>query len=118
MSDSALYHPSLLHGGSRETWRTRPHLIELQDELERTRQELATLRATTAQVFSAILAELQARAVSIAPQIQKLGDLNESALAGGEDLLAADCEEIDAGHLESLEFLDRRFRWLPSRSSA
>ena len=116
MSDSALYHPSLLHGGSRDTWRTRPHLIELQDELERTRQELATLRATTAQVFSAILAELHGRAASIAPQIQKLCDLNEPVVDDVEDVLAADCEDIDAGHLESLEYLDRRFRWLPSRS--
>lgn len=118
MSDSALYHPSLLHGGSRETWRTRPHLIELQAELDRTREELATLRATAAQVFSAILTELNTRAVGVAPQIQQLGDLSELASVDGEDPLAADREEIDANHLESLEVLDRRFRWFSSKSSA
>ena len=116
MSDSAIYHPSLLNGGSRETWRTRPHLLELQDELDRTRQELATLRATTAQVFSAILAELHGRVVSVPAQIKQLGDLCDATPGDGEDPLASDCEEIDAGHLESREVLDRRVRWLPARA--
>lgn len=117
MSDSAMYHPSLLHGGSGETWRTRPHVFELQAELDRTRQELATLRATTARVFSAILAELNARAVTVAPEIQQLGDLNAAEGAHfRRDPLAGEVEEIDSPNEESLAVLDRRFRWLPSRS--
>lgn len=114
MSNSAAYHPSLLNGGSREGWRTQPRLLDIQSELDRTREELATLRATTAQVISAILGELQSRPAPFPTEIQKLADLCEEPLPpAADDPLTADAEEIDA-HLESLEHLDRRFRWLPA----
>lgn len=116
MSNSAAYHPSLLNGGSREGWRTQPRLLDIQAELERTRDELATLRATTAQVISAILGEIHTRAVPVAAEIQKLADLwEEPRPEAADDPLASDAEEIDTGNLESLEYLDRRFRWLPAR---
>lgn len=113
MSNSAAYHPSLLDGGSLEGWRTQPRLLDLQAELNRTREELATLRATTAQVISAILDEIHTRAVPVATEIQKLADLRVQPPPQGP--LAAGTEEIDAGHLEALEHLDRRFRWLPAK---
>lgn len=119
MSNSAAYHPSLLNGGSREGWRTQPRLLDLQSDLDRTREELATLRAATAQVISAILGELHTRSVPVATEIQKLADLCDEPLpAAADDPLVADADEIDTGHLESLEHLDRRFRWLPAKQRA
>lgn len=116
MSNSAAYHPSLLNGGSREGWRTQPRILDLQAELDRTREELETFRATTAQVISAILGELHTRAVPVATEIQQLADLCEEPRSRvADDPLVADAEEIDTGNLESLEYLDRRFRWLPAR---
>jgi len=113
MSEAVLYQGGMFHtdGGG---WRTELRLVDLQAELSRTREELATLRATTAQLISAILGELHSRTVPIASEIQKLADLMDAPQEGADDPLGTDAEAIDAGNEESLSYLDRRFRWLPS----
>jgi hypothetical protein len=114
MSEAVLYQGGMFRIGGSGGWRKEPRLVDLQAELVHTREELATLRATTAQVISAILGELHSGSVPVASEIQKLANLVESPQETVDDALAADAEAIDACNEESMAYLDRRFRWFPS----
>jgi hypothetical protein len=119
MFDSALYHPSSPRHASAEDWRNQ-RLRDLQSELESTREQLEVFRRATAQVLTAILTELNTRTATTATvtEIQKLTDLAEVAAGDSNpEPFSAEIESIDAGNQESLAYLDRRYRWLPSRKS-
>lgn len=90
----------------------------LQTELDRTRRELEVLRDRTAELATAILTELHRpdQTPGIAPSIQELANLSRPA--GDEavrDPITGEVEVIDLTNRNSLDYLDRRFRWLPSR---
>ena len=90
----------------------------LQTELDRTRRELEVLRDRTAELATAILTELHRpdQTPGIAPSIQELATLSRPA--GDDpvhDPITGEVEVIDLTNRHSLDYLDRRFRWLPSR---
>ena len=91
----------------------------LQSELDRTRRELEVLRERTAELTTAILTELhrpEPDRPGIAPSIQELASLGEVAEdQAASDPITGEVEVIDLTNRNSLDYLDRRFRWLPSR---
>ena len=91
----------------------------LQSELDRTRRELEVLRERTAELTTAILTELhrpEPDRPGIAPSIQELASLSEaSGDESATDPITGEVEVIDLTNRSSLDYLDRRFRWLPSR---
>jgi hypothetical protein len=121
MFDSALRHPSTFDQRFREDWRTDQRILALQAELESTRQELDVLRATTAEMLTAVLEQLYNRPSPVAEvpaQIRELADLREPADGEPvEDPITGEVDVIDVTNRESLHVLDRRFRWMPSRQA-
>lgn len=96
-------------------WWIEGELRRLNSELARTRTELEILRSTTAQVLTAILSALQPQAAPVAEvpsEIRDLADLGEPLLEGpSEGPITGEIEAIDLTNQESLDRLDRRFRW-------
>jgi hypothetical protein len=113
MFDSLIREPDALG------WRTDSRVRELEIELRRTREDLEVLRATTARMLTAIITEMHARpepVVQVGRQIQELADLRDPAEGEAvEELTTGEVEGIDLTNRESIAFLDRRFRWVPSR---
>lgn len=103
-------------------WWMEGELRRLNVELTRTREELETLRSTTAQVVTAILAALQAQpgpVSGVAPEIQELAELStptEDRPAG--EPMPGGGGAMDQANQDSLAYLDRRFRWVRSRRPA
>lgn len=90
----------------------------LQSELDRTRRELEVLRDRTAELTTAILTELHRPDTEpgIAPSIKELAALSGPPADGtATDPITGEVEVIDLTNRDSLAYLDRRFRWLPSR---
>lgn len=99
-------------------WWMEGELRRLNAELTRTQAELETLRSTTAQVLTAILAALPSQEAPLAEvpsEIQELAELSEPAEGPSEDPVTGEVEAIDVTNRESLAYLDRRFRWVRSR---
>ena len=104
-------------------WWMEGELRRLNADLAKTREELETLRTTTARMVTAILASLQGQpgpVAEVAPEIQGLADLSEPAGSGSsDDPITEEVEVLDLANRDSLAYLDRRFRWVrPRRQEA
>lgn len=100
-------------------WRTETQIRRLRDELGRTQDELALLRSTTARLMTAVLTELHGRKTPVAEvsaEICQLAELGSPGRGPGvEDPVTGEVEVIDLTNRASMAYLDRRFRFVPSR---
>lgn len=103
-------------------WWMEGELRRLHAELARTRQELEVLRSTTAQVLTALLSApaaptAPAPVAEVAPAIQELAELSSPTAddPAAEDPITGEMQAIDLTNQQSLDYLDRRFRWVRSR---
>lgn len=103
-------------------WWVEGELRRLGAELDRTRQELETLRTSTALMLTAILGSHAAPAspvAEVAPEIRGLAELGQHAAQPlPQDGVTAELEMMDETNQESLAHLDRRFRWSRPRRRA
>lgn len=95
-------------------WWVEGELRRLSAELDRTRQELETLRTSTALMLTAILSSqaTPAPVAEVAPEIQGLSELGQQAAQPlSQDGVTGELEMMDEANQDSLAHLDRRFRW-------